>query len=261
MSSDRDYYFIARAIDCPGLNDGAFVDRLQRDALPVWKELLGEGALANVRTFRKVGVIGLGAENTVDREWAFFCIAEIGEGVDAEEVADREVAGWKAAGLYDTPGIDILATELLMRRAGSGTALPQSSEQHDGKPAHFTTAVEYIYKLPGHEDAYRTFMHDVFGPVGQVMVQKGDAYSVTITERVKVFNRDLNLPDWNDIHILVGDFDDRENGFAAKAGEAVSTVLGEESDALSALQPAVKLRRKVLMSKNVEVAELCLGRI
>ncbi|MEM8985767.1 MAG: hypothetical protein AAGC95_03505 [Pseudomonadota bacterium] len=261
MSEDRDYYFLARAIDAAHLSDEAVVRRLKDSAMPVWRKLHDEGALVNVRTFRKVGVVGLGSDNNLERTWRLFSIAEIGEGCDAEAVAESEIDALKDMGLYDDADIDILCTELLMRRAGAGVAVPRPSKLYDRMPSNFTTAIEYIYKRPGCEEAYSAFMRDIFGPVGCAMVECGHAYSVTITDRVKVYNKDISIPDWNDIHILVGDFDDPQNGFTSKAGQTISKVLGFETDAASALEPAEKMRHKVLMSKNIEIAELCLGAI
>jgi hypothetical protein len=257
--SDRDYFFLARAMHADGLDRMEFVRRMATTALPTWRSLEKDGRISSACCFARIGDVDLQTDGSPVRGWDYFVLIEVAEGVDARNVARVEQEGLRHGGLLDDERVEILSEEILQRRAGSGTAVPRPSPRLPAMPTGFTVAIEYISIPEERWLDYQRFMRDVFGPVGCLLVERGDAYKVIITERVALLHWDDSLPHWNRIHILMSDFDDEEAGFLPATNQAVRDVLNTESDVYGALEAVEGYRRKPCMSKNIVLPDLSIG--
>lgn len=257
-AADRDYLYVAKTFDAPGLTDGAFVDVMHSVAVPEWRRLHAAGLIESVQVLQKVGDINLQTSTQTVRDWKYFTLIELSAGVDAESVVTAEQhAGIETFHLAKL-GIQYLSEEILVRPRAAGTAIPRPSPRWPSPPQHQLAAIEYIYIDDAHWEEYRRFMKQVMGPVGARLVELGDSYQIQIMERMRTLRHDASLPEWNRIHVLWGEFDDPHEGFFAHTTQAVRTLLGPEHDIESALSAANAYRVKPRMSKNRRVEALCL---
>lgn len=211
---------------------------------------LAKGGLMGYEMYRDVGNVSLETSELPVRAWDYCLIAEFDPVVDIENLAATAPAPfngneWPAA-------LHCLSSEISVRPEGAGTAVPRWSHQVVAPADDFATAIEYIEIPREHWDHYKTFMRDVFGPVGRWLIHHGHSRKIVITESVHSFRHDASLPTWNRIHILHGAFDRQQGGFAERTAEAASAVLGKQSSVASAMAP-IAYRRKPKMSKNVLV--------
>lgn len=251
MTADRDYFYIATVLHAGDLSRAEFVELMAATVRPVWRELAAAGAIRSARCLARIGDIDMKTDGAPVRTWDHLALVEVDPAHDVDDVERADAAG--------LPEGIVLAREVLRRPAAAGLAVPRPSPVLAAQPASFTAGVEYIDIPEDHWEDYRTFMREVFGPVGSMLLARGQAYEVIITERVRTILRDPSLPHWNRVHVLVGDFD-HEPGFFAAATAAVRDVLGGDADVFEALGAVDHYRRKPCMSKNITLHELSVER-
>lgn len=255
---DRTYIYVARTFAAPGLTVEKFSTRLTAAALPSWRELLRAGVLASVETLRKVGDIELHTSARPVRDWDYFVLLELAEGVATEELLESERRAGIDGALAALAHVEYLSCEVLTRPAGAGTAIPRPAPGLLHPPADQFAGIEYIYIPPPHWQEYQDYMRHVMGPVGARMTQLGHCYRVQIMERMTLLRWDESLPSWNRVHILWAAFDAPGDAFIRRTTEVIRAHLGEANDVESTLGRVAHYRLKPRMSKNVRVESLCL---
>lgn len=254
--NDRSYLYLGKTFDAPNLDCRQFTTVMQSEVLPIWRTLHSRGLIASAHVLQKTGDIDLFTLKEPIRDWRYFALLEIAEGVGAVAVAEAERDLGLRGERLERHSIQYLSNEALQRPAGAGTALPIPSQYWDAPPANHSAGIEYIQIPDDYWDEYRRFMRDVMGPVGARLVALGHSYQIQIMERTHVLHRDASLPDWNRIHILWGDFDDSTNGFIERARRAAHDVL--RLDVHGALSSTNHYRLKPRMSKNQLLKPLCI---
>jgi hypothetical protein len=250
---DRDYHYLLATLHAPELTVAQFVERVAAHITPAWRELVQTDHLRSVRWFAATGEIDLHTDPAAVRPWDYVTLAEIEPGTNPSVVGQRADRA-----LHISQQVQVLSSELIVRRAASGTAIPKPSTRLPRLPDNHSVGIEYIHIPDGRHDEYRQFMHDIFGPVGRLLVERGQAYQVIISERAELYRWDDSLPAWNRIHILISDFD-HEPGFFDATNTAVREVLGTGVDVHAALAPANSYRSKPRMSKNVVLHSLSIS--
>lgn len=208
------------------------------------------GSFVGYEVYRDVGAVSMETSEQPVRAWKYCLIAELDPDVDVSRLTAAAPAPFSGS---DWPaGLHCLSSEIAVRPARAGTAVPRRSGRTAAGAESFTTAIEYIDIPPEHWDHYKAFMRDVFGPVGRWLLEHGYSQKIVVTERVHSFRHDPSLPSWNRVHTLHGDFDRQHGGFAERTAEAASVILGKPASMASAMAP-ISYRRKPKMSKNVLV--------
>jgi hypothetical protein len=252
--AERDYHYVLTLADAGGPDRHDVARRIEDAVAPVWAALVAEGAVRQARALWRVGDVDLATDAPAPgtTSWNLTLLTEVSPGVDPAEVAAHERSRLEAAGAL-APPLTVRARELLVRRRGSGVAVPRPRE--DGPlPPGFTVGIEHIWVPSERWLEYREAMRTIFGPVGIKLVEWGDAHRVTVTEVAERLERDPGLPEWNRIHVLEGRFVDGADGFAAASSRAVVEVLGAGTDIGAELGRVAAYRRKPAMTENVELA-------
>jgi hypothetical protein len=251
VSEDRDYWFILRTVDTGALRRQALQDRLAESLVPSWRTLVAGRVLHEARAFIRIGDIDLVTDAHSPAAWQLTLLAEIADGVDPHDAARRELA--ETAEALAGP-LTVTSRELLLRRAGSGTAVPRP--RNPALPAGFTVAVEHIFVPLDRWDDYQRAMAEIFGPVGLLTLEWGIADRVTVTEVVERFERSPGLPDWNQVHILEALFSEGDEGFADACTRAVHELLGAGTNIHAELSAVAAYRRKPAMTDNAELVRV-----
>lgn len=247
---DRDYHFwIATFTSTSGLplEPADAVARLIQAAQRQCRQL----KIAGYELYRDIGDVELQTDAERVRTWEYCLIAELQPETDLADLIARPPAvlqgkGWSS----DT---NCLTSELAVRPAGAGTAIPRAPEHTPQLPARFTTAIEYIQIPDTHWLDYKNFMREVFGPLGRWLIDRRHSHKIIITERLHEFWRDPSMPAWNRVHVLTGDFDSAVGGFVASVDLATKQIVGPDHTVTTALAPVSSYRKKPRMSKNVVV--------
>ncbi len=250
---DRDYHYWIVTLQTDGIEDierpeycGGVIAQL-REQIPLVE-------VVAVDLYREVGSIDLQTDSGNVRNWSHCFIAELADTASADaliKAADAPILkgmGWGMA--------ECLTSELATRKVDSGTAVPALAATSREMPLNFSAAIEYISIPESRLDDYIEFMRNVFGPVGRWLVTHGHSERIIITERTRSFFHHPSMPLWNQIHILTGDFEDKEKGFHYWTEKAASVVLRSRQNIASAMEPIVTYRRKPRMSKNILAASL-----
>ena len=251
MGEDRDYWFILRTVDTGGLPRTALEDRLTKSLVPSWRTLVAGRVLHEARAFIRIGNVDLVTDAHSPAAWQLTLLGEIAEGVDPHDAALRELA--EMADALAAP-LTVTSRELLLRRVGSGTAVPRA--RNPALPAAFTVAFEHIFVPLDRWADYQRAMAEIFGPVGLLTLEWGIADRITVTEVVECFERSPRLPEWNQVHILEALFSDGDEGFVAACTRAVHELLGGDTDIHAELSAVAAYRSKPAMTKNAELARV-----
>lgn len=225
---------------------------------PVLTGLRNDGLIIESWGYRRTHTVADQSEKIEGEPWNGTVLMEIAPDADPGRAAEMitraaEEAGWRRHNKFEA-----LSSEVLVRPALGKTA---SGDVKEPMTQNFTTAIEYIFIPPGHYDHYRQFMFDIFGPLGKWLVDNAYSDGIRITESQRVIYRSTDLPPWNRVHFLTGDFG-QDGGSFQKASELrLGELSGENTDLLSALAPIMAYRRKVEMSDNIDIEALRLARL
>lgn len=182
---------IATCVEVAEAQSQAYREHLAEDAVPAWRALVADGALAACEVFEQVGII---KEADGVAPWRFLHLATLGPGADAPAVVDRTAPDFAAA--------EVLRRELMVRTPLGYLAQPSAAGAVRAETEAPVFTVEYIDVDAPFLNEYRLTMMLNVGPAFADMVAAGAVHSFRAFETERVIAARPGLAPWNQLHII-----------------------------------------------------------
>jgi hypothetical protein len=189
--------FLSQLIHVPPGEDSTFSSFLGACRAPVWKRLLREGSVQDVRVYELDK-----AEETLPEAttWDFLILVEMASGSGPQQILGGGLADG-ACLAFPHPTHTVLRTETLSPTPAS--YFPEPHPMHRGRAAE----VEYLVEFTGVEDTpearatYRSMMETYWGPENGVLVAEGKLFSLVALETTEVLYQEAGVSPWSQLHI------------------------------------------------------------
>lgn len=247
--ADRDYYFLSWTLHTADRSCEQAAEWLDATVRPAWEELIAAGWLIDGRALWRLEDVET-PQTPID--WTVTLFAEIAEGRDPHQASAAEQAALGRRGFFDD-SVRVLGGDITRRESGLSTPTPRPSPRLPRQPAGWCPAVIHVDYPAEHAETGRAATRRLHGPVAQIVVDRGEAYRIAITEVVATRARDAATPTWNHLNIVDGDWD---GGFEAAIRRTVPQFFDADEGLQTSVESAHALMRMRQVSRCSEISSV-----
>lgn len=187
---------IATCVDVAEARRAAYLEHLAQRAVPVWRALVADGALAGREVFEQVGII---KEADDVPAWRFLHLATVADGVDPDDLIQREARALAGADFADA---EVLRSEVMVRTPLGYLARPAAAAEGRARAETPAFTLEYIDVDAPFLNEYRLTMMLNAGPAFADLVAAAAVHSFRAFETEAVQSSRPGLPHWNQLHVI-----------------------------------------------------------